>query len=90
MATIEFEKDKNEAKVIFRETDLEAIPRMLCENMLDSKDVEFAAMRKKHPLDEFSEMEVKAKEPAKELISAVKETKKQVSEFSKEFASAWA
>ncbi len=78
-------EDKKDSFVVEIEGKRHTIPNLLRESLWDDSSVELAAYEKKHPSLGNPKVIVKAKDPRKALVSAIKRSEAQVKEFIDEF-----
>lgn len=78
-------EDKKGALVIEIEGERHTIPNLLRESLWEDEGVELAAYEKKHPSLGNPKVMVKAKDPRKALLGAIKRSEAQAKEFIDEF-----
>lgn len=81
-------EDKKDLLVIEIEGARHTIPNLLREALLEDNSVDLAAYEKKHPMLGNPKVYIKAKDPRKALLAAIKRTEDAVKEFEEEFEKA--
>ncbi|MBU0532585.1 hypothetical protein KKB44_03765 [Candidatus Micrarchaeota archaeon] len=69
-------------------TNEQSLAQVLAERLNQDSDVEFAAYKLEHPIASFPRLIVKTKkgDPSKLLLEKLKEIKKEITDFRKQFA----
>ncbi len=81
-------EDKKDALVVEIEGERHTIPNLLRESLWEDGAVELAAYEKKHPSLGNPKIIIRAKDPRKALLSAIKRSEASVKEFIDEFEKA--
>ncbi len=86
---IKIDKQDKEMWVIEIDSGQHTLPNLLRKALWDDPSVSLAAYEKSHPYVGVPRLVVKAKDPKKALIGAIKRTRDQVDSFSAEFEKAF-
>ncbi len=78
-------EDKKDSLVVEIEGHRHTIPNLVKESLWEDDSVDIAAYEKKHPLLGSPKVIVRAKDPRKALVSAIKRAEAQTKEFIDEF-----
>ena len=81
-------EDKKDGLVAEIEGERHTIPNLLRESLWDDESVDLAAYEKTHPTLGNPKIIVRAKDPRKALLSAIKRSETATKEFIEEFESA--
>jgi len=78
-------EDKKDTLVIEIEGARHTIPNLIREALWEDNSVDLAAYEKKHPMLGNPKIIVKAKDPRKALLTAIKKTEESLKDFEDEF-----
>ena len=78
-------EEKKDILIIEIEGARHTIPNLIREALWEDNSVDLAAYEKKHPMLGNPKVIIKAKDPRKALLTAIKRTEEAVKEFEEEF-----